>query len=89
MGENLYILGDIPELGNWKDFVCKLTWSQGHNWKTSLNLSNAISSFKYKFVCYNENSKSMKWEDGPDRVFTFSTSPQAHETHLKWNELLI
>ena len=33
-GEYLCVIGDIPELGNWNNFKCKLKWNEGHIWTT-------------------------------------------------------
>ena len=33
-GEYLCVTGDIDELGNWENFICKLKWTEGHIWTT-------------------------------------------------------
>ena len=32
LGESVSIIGDIEELGNWKNFKCEMTWTEGHVW---------------------------------------------------------
>lgn len=29
-GEDLYIVGNVEELGKWKDPIFKMNWSEGH-----------------------------------------------------------
>ena len=33
-GEYLCVTGDIPEMGSWKTFKCRLQWTDGHVWTT-------------------------------------------------------
>jgi hypothetical protein len=33
-GEYLCVTGDIDELGNWEQYICKLKWTPGHMWVT-------------------------------------------------------
>ncbi len=73
-GESIFILGSIPELGNWRQLVCQMTWTEGHHWKTVINLPYNICEFEYKFVCYNENTKEIKWEDRSNRKYVGNTS---------------
>ena len=32
LGQELAIIGSLLELGEWKDFTAKLTWTDGHIW---------------------------------------------------------
>jgi hypothetical protein len=68
-GQNIYIFGNIPELGSWKENKFKLKWSEGHVWKGKLELSEGIDFFTFKFVCMSEDNKFRRWEEGPDRIF--------------------
>ncbi len=67
IGENIYILGNIQELGNWKETKIKLKWSEGHIWKSKLTLPSKVKNFCFKFVCASD--KHMRWEEGADRIF--------------------
>lgn len=68
-GQDIYILGSIPELGNWKELKCKLKWTSGHIWEKTLNINEDIKSFYYKFVCYDSKTLSKRWEQGNNRYF--------------------
>lgn len=81
-------MGDIPELGKWSNLICPLTWTEGNNWTTCFHLPANITEFNYKVVIYNESTKVKKWEDGPNRTYSISTSNLENEDIcLKWNEL--
>ena len=67
-GENMYLFGSLPQLGNWKSANAKLIWSEGHVWKFEMTLPKDIGFFEYKFVIV-ENSKET-WEKGHNRLFT-------------------
>jgi hypothetical protein len=66
-GENIYIVGNLKELGNWKENKFKLKWTEGHIWKGKLNLPSEIENFSYKFICASD--KQVRWEEGPNRIF--------------------
>ena len=68
-GQNIYILGSINELGNWKENKFKLKWHPGHIWKGTLVLDESINSITYKFVCVSNDLSYKRWEKGPDRIF--------------------
>lgn len=70
-GQNIYVLGNLDQLGNWRRNVFKLKWTEGHIWKGKLNLSKNISSFDYKFVCASDDQSYKRWEEGLNRVFEF------------------
>jgi len=67
VGQSLYVMGSIPELGSWKEFVCPLTWSEGHFWQTE---DFVVSSpcFSYKYVVRNGGECEPTWEKGIDRI---------------------
>lgn len=64
-GQQLCVIGDIPELGSWKDALGKMHWSNDHIWKLNLKISN-IKEVNYKFIILNSN-QSQKWESGDNR----------------------
>jgi hypothetical protein len=70
-GQNIYIFGNLDELGNWKKNTFKLKWSEGHIWKGTLELNKEIKSFEYKFVCLAENQSYKRWEEGFNRIFLY------------------
>ena len=71
VGENLCVLGSIPELGSWKEFKCHMVWTAGHVWKTVKPIITSEPAFRYKYALLdgeNEESQSLnKWERGIDR----------------------
>jgi hypothetical protein len=46
-----------------------MTWNEGNFWKAQIPFQDY---FEYKFV-FLEHDKVKKWENGPNRVFDFST----------------
>lgn len=50
VGENLCVLGSIPELGMWKEFKCKMVWTAGHVWKTVKPIITNEPAFRYKYA---------------------------------------
>ena len=71
LGQNIYIYGNIDEIGNWKKNVFKLKWTEGHLWKGSLVLNNNVKNFEYKFVCATDDQSYARWEQGENRLFVF------------------
>jgi hypothetical protein len=76
-GEDLHVLGSIPELGNWKEVKCPLKWTEGHVWvcEKPVIISNPI--FRYKYVLNTETSKGIsgQWEAGIDRLVDLRLLP--------------
>ena len=68
LGENIFILGNIKELGNWKETKFRLKWSEGHIWKGKIEIPNEVAFFSFKFVCIGEDNLR-RWEEGPNRLF--------------------
>ena len=72
LGQELFVVGSIPELGNWEEFTCKMTWTEGHVWVSQDLFVQNTSTFQYKFVVNNpqdtEVSKNQIWESGFDRI---------------------
>jgi protein-tyrosine phosphatase len=64
-GQNVYVMGSLSELGNWKEYRAKLKWTEGHIWTCALSLPQ--QPFEYKYVVYNQRANSMVWESGRNR----------------------
>jgi len=57
-GENVCVLGGIPELGNWKEFKAHMVWTPGHIWETVTPIITSTPMFKYKYALLDgENGK--------------------------------
>jgi len=69
IGQDIYIVGSVPELGSWKDLKFKLKWTTGDIWENTLALKSDIKSFYYKFVCYDTTDGARRWEQGANRYF--------------------
>lgn len=67
LGEYLAVIGDIEELGSWKQVKVVLKWTEGHIWATEEPLKLKHKFFRYKYVVVN--SKGAKtWEKGRNRI---------------------
>ena len=67
-GEEIYIYGDSPDFGNWKQPKFKLRWSKDNIWKADYEISKSSKSIKFKFVC--RSSTYVKWEEGENRLLS-------------------
>jgi len=83
LGQNIYVLGNIDNLGCWKRNIFKLKWNEGHNWEGKLTLSTEITNFEYKFVCSTNDQSYRRWEEGPNRVFVFDRSLLNEKNEIK------
>mmetsp|Transcript_12506 Transcript_12506/g.13711 ORF Transcript_12506/g.13711 Transcript_12506/m.13711 type:complete len:370 (-) Transcript_12506:187-1296(-) len=64
-GQNVYVIGNIPELGNWKVAgAVKLKWHDGHIWKTIVPISSR--KFEYKYMV-TDHQDFTRWEIGDNR----------------------
>ena len=72
IGEEIFIIGDHPDFGMWKNPIFKLKWTPGHIWVGEYNYSysllSSINYIQYKFVC--KSKSSIKWEEGSNRILT-------------------
>ena len=70
LGEEIYILGDHPDFGSWKNPIFKLKWTPGHIWQGEYyyNIFSPTKYIQYKFVCKSKSSTI--WEEGDNRILT-------------------
>jgi glycosidase len=72
-GENVYVVGNIPELGNWDP--AKSTEAMVNpnypDWFLPVSVPRG-TSFQFKFV--KKNGSTVTWEGGSNRSFTSSSS---------------
>lgn len=67
-GEYLCVTGNLKALGEWKEFVCKLKWTEGHNWVTEKPIESTMPFFQYKYVVLDGKDQPKKWEEGLNRI---------------------
>lgn len=68
-GENIVVVGSLPELGNFNpQHGFKLNWYNG-NWNGKLAVRRYLAPFYYKYVVVNDDGNVL-WEQGNDRSFT-------------------
>jgi hypothetical protein len=79
-GQNLYILGSVPELGNWKKTVAKMKWTTGHVWRLEIKFSGDTRHFEYKFVI-GENDL-LQWETCHNRLFSRRHCDNYEDVHV-------
>ena len=59
-GENVWVLGSIPEFGNWGlNGALSLGWNRGGIWKGERKIERDINYFEFKFVI--EEKKKIKF----------------------------
>ena len=79
-GENICVLGSIPELGLWKEFKAFMVWTEGHIWETVKPIVTTTQMFRYKYALLDgENGKAQEllhWEKGIDRVIECPLLPE-------------
>lgn len=70
VGEDLYVIGSIRELGEWKNLdILPLTWTEGHVWVTKKPLIvNTQAHFTYKYILKDRESGEVVWERGCNRI---------------------
>ena len=63
-GENVCVLGSIPEFGNWGlNGALFLGWNKGNIWKGERKIERDIRYFEFKFVV-EEKNKIKFWQEG-------------------------
>ena len=67
-GEEIYILGDHSDFGNWLKPKFKLKWTNGHIWQAEYNCLISIKYIQFKYVCLSKTST--KWEEGENRLLS-------------------
>ena len=53
-GEYLCVTGDIPEMGSWKTFKCRLQWTDGHVWTTPKPIKTRQRIIQYKYLVLHQ-----------------------------------
>ena len=83
-GEDLGVIGAIPELGNWdQNRALRMSWNNGNVWKASINYNfEREKEFEFKFI-FIQNGRVKKWEDGNNRKLGFSQLKDIIEPNIK------
>ena len=83
-GEDLGVIGSIPELGTWdQNRALRMNWNDGNIWKANINYDfNREKEFEFKFI-FIENGRVKKWEDGNNRKLEFSQLKGLIEPNIK------
>ena len=81
IGQSISIIGSIDKLGNWDEYkALNMNWTEGNIWKANIEY-NDNKGFEYKFI-FMENGAIKKWEDGINRIFSFSQIKNLLEPNL-------
>ena len=68
MGQELGVLGSMPELGSWnQDKAKRMQWNEWNIWRIIIEY-NEEKDFEYKYI-FVVNNKVEKWEDGENRKY--------------------
>lgn len=67
LGENIFVLGSIEELGSWQTFKCKLDWHEGHFWMNKEPIFTDEEYFEYKYAIH-KNDEKFVLESGINRI---------------------
>mmetsp|Transcript_13675 Transcript_13675/g.21431 ORF Transcript_13675/g.21431 Transcript_13675/m.21431 type:complete len:111 (+) Transcript_13675:301-633(+) len=79
IGQQVAIVGNIDELGNWNDHTrCKLRWTEGHVWESDNLDIQTKSYFLYKYVIL-EDGKIKQWERGANRIADLYVLPEVQD----------
>jgi len=84
-GQNLYLIGSTPELGNWKEFKQKMKWTEDHIWTTTITISD--NYFEYKYAV--KGSNNVLWEQGPNRICVLDILPDPIKIISYWESYTV
>lgn len=83
-GQEIWVLGSIKELGQWKEYKLKLFWSDGHCWINKEPLLVNSPYFEYKYALFGVDGQLEIFENGINRIADLETLPsQDTGTSLK------
>jgi alpha-amylase len=86
-GQNIYVVGSIPELASWSTAsAVPLTWLSGSgtrgNWRAVVTLP-ASRTVEYKYI-KKDGAGTVIWESGANRVLTTGAAGTAQSTTDAW-----
>ncbi len=102
-GNELYIMGDSEDFGDWKSKKFKLDWGEGDIWKKVCKYrtdkkNNNNNLIYYKFIVSSPNlndPSKYTWEKGPNRIldinniYNFPKENNKYILDLKWETFTI
>ena len=65
------ILGNCPELGNWKQVKCHMRWTEGDWWVTEKPFVTSRFYLTYKYAVVKDRTQVVSWERGINRIADF------------------
>jgi len=83
-GQYVCVIGSIPELGNWQQYICPMMWTEGHIWVLQQPIVTTKPHFLYKYALM-EDDNLVKIESGVSRIADLELLPNLQE---KSNEFL-
>lgn len=78
VGESIAVVGNLEELGKWKDYNIHLIWTEGHIWRSLQPIIVRESYFEYKYVLLQDN-EVVAWEQGVNRIADLDSLPEVGE----------
>lgn len=86
-GQNIYVVGNLPELKSWNTATAvPLTWLNGNgtrgNWRATVALP-ASRAVEYKYI-KKDGAGTVTWESGANRTLTTGAAGTAQSTMDSW-----
>jgi len=86
-GQNIYVVGNLPELASWSPgSAIPLTWISGSgtrgNWRATVNLP-ASRAVEYKYI-KKDGAGAVIWEFGANRTLTTGAAGSAQSVNDSW-----
>ncbi|MBI2332671.1 MAG: hypothetical protein HYU84_11020, partial [Chloroflexi bacterium] len=80
-GQDIYIVGNVPELGNWNTAqAVKLNWVNSNTWSGPVTFTTSKGqTIQYKYIVKDPNG-SIIWEGGSNHTYTVPSSGSGSRT---------
>ena len=87
MGQELGVLGSIPELGSWNQNKAKrMQWNEWNIWRITMDY-NEENDFEYKYIFVVNNNVEV-WEDGENRKFEYKNIKEKLNSNNKGGDII-
>lgn len=77
-GQYVCVIGSIPELGNWQQYICPMMWTEGHIWVLQQPIVTTKPHFLYKYALM-EDDNVVKVESGIARIADLELLPNLQD----------